>query len=119
MQLTVLSINHQTAPLAVRERVAFPAENLAIAMRELMVASGADEAAILSTCNRTELYTRAGDGEAMIAWLARAGAGDGTRVAALRSPDQEAPEARAEDSARSSIDAGRPAAVRRRNHRAA
>ena len=73
MQLTVLSINHQTASLAVRERVAFPVENLAAAMRELMAASGADEAAILSTCNRTELYTRAGNGDAMIAWLARAG----------------------------------------------
>ena len=73
MQLFVLSINHQTAPLAVRERVAFPAENLGIAVRELMTAVDADEAAILSTCNRTEVYTRAGNAQALIEWLARAG----------------------------------------------
>ena len=73
MQLFVLSINHQTAPVAVRERVAFPAENLGSAVRELMAASAADEAAILSTCNRTEVYARAGNLRAMVEWLARAG----------------------------------------------
>ena len=69
----ILGINHQTAPVAVRERVAFPAEALGAALREVTVACDVDEAAILSTCNRTEVYSKAGDEGALIEWLARAG----------------------------------------------
>jgi len=56
MHLTVLGINHRTAPVEVRGQVAFPPESLPRALGELMALDGVHEAAILSTCNRTELY---------------------------------------------------------------
>jgi len=58
MRLVTLGINHTTAPIALRERVAFPAEHIIDAVRQLRSeASGAvTETAILSTCNRTEIY---------------------------------------------------------------
>src|SRR5207244_6415974 len=55
MSLYALGLNHQTAPLAVRERVVFHVERLREALDE-MKRGLAQEAAILSTCNRTELY---------------------------------------------------------------
>ncbi len=55
MQVFALGLNHTTAPLALRERVAFTAESLGTALTELWRSRPAEEAAILSTCNRTEL----------------------------------------------------------------
>src|SRR5436305_618027 len=70
MSLYTLGLNHQTAPLAVRERVVFHVERLREALAELKRGL-ASEAAILSTCNRTELYV-AGDEPVMLAqWLER------------------------------------------------
>ena len=56
MYLTVLGINHRTAPVEVRGQVAFPPEQLARALAELTALDGIHEAAIVSTCNRTEIY---------------------------------------------------------------
>lgn len=58
MQLLTFGLNHHSAPLALRERIAFPAEQLKPALRHLRKALSmfAPEAAILSTCNRTEVY---------------------------------------------------------------
>jgi glutamyl-tRNA reductase len=56
MALVALGLNHQTAPVALRERVAFPADATSPALVELLAEPGVREAAILSTCNRTELY---------------------------------------------------------------
>ena len=56
MALIALGINHLTAPVALRERVAFPAGDTPPALAELTSQAGVREAAILSTCNRTELY---------------------------------------------------------------
>lgn len=56
MYLTVLGINHRTAPVEVRGQVAFPPEQLARALAELTALDGIHEAAIVSTCNRTEVY---------------------------------------------------------------
>ncbi|MHB8166703.1 MAG: glutamyl-tRNA reductase, partial [Sulfuricella sp.] len=55
MQLFTLGINHQTAPLAVREQVAFHAETLEQALLDLVGHRPVKEVAILSTCNRTEI----------------------------------------------------------------
>ena len=49
-------LNHTTAPLEVREKVAFGEDALSAALSELTGDSAIDEAAILSTCNRTEIY---------------------------------------------------------------
>jgi glutamyl-tRNA reductase len=56
MPLYTLGINHTTAPVGVRERVVFSGELTQKALQELIKLAGVDEAAILSTCNRTELY---------------------------------------------------------------
>jgi len=70
MSLYALGLNHQTAPLAVRERVVFHVERLAEALGELK-GKLAKEAAILSTCNRTELYVAGEEPAAIAHWLAR------------------------------------------------
>jgi glutamyl-tRNA reductase len=64
-----LGINHHSAPLAIRERVAFPAEKLHQALADLAGHQAVREAAILSTCNRTEIYCAAETPEAVIEWL--------------------------------------------------
>ncbi|MEO8839432.1 MAG: glutamyl-tRNA reductase, partial [Herbaspirillum sp.] len=63
MHLLAVGLNHTTAPVALRERVAFPADRIGhavVAARSWFGRDGNsslhDEAAILSTCNRTELY---------------------------------------------------------------
>jgi len=70
MTLYALGLNHQTAPLPIRERVAFHVERLRDALGELTRMRRANEAAILSTCNRTELYFSAEQPGDAAAWLA-------------------------------------------------
>ena len=59
MSIILLGINHKTAPIELRERVAIPREGLAEAARSLTDISGVSEAIILSTCNRVEILTAA------------------------------------------------------------
>ncbi|MEZ5658907.1 MAG: glutamyl-tRNA reductase [Burkholderiaceae bacterium] len=61
MQIVTLGLNHNSAPLSVRERVAFAGEKLHEAITELTggLREAVPEAAILSTCNRTEIYCAA------------------------------------------------------------
>ena len=66
MSLYTLGLNHQTAPLEIRERVVFHVERLREALSEVTRA----EAAILSTCNRTELYLATGEPHAAATWFA-------------------------------------------------
>ncbi len=56
-QLVLLGINHTTAPVEIRERIAIPAGRLADATRTLLHQPGIHEGLILSTCNRVELLT--------------------------------------------------------------
>jgi glutamyl-tRNA reductase len=69
MSLYTLGLNHTTAPLEVRERVAFTPDALTDALRDLTGARRVKEAAILSTCNRTEVYFHGGNPEAVARWL--------------------------------------------------
>ncbi|MFO7639896.1 MAG: glutamyl-tRNA reductase [Candidatus Competibacteraceae bacterium] len=71
MSLLALGLNHWTAPVGVRERVAFTPERLYPALRDLRDRGGVREAAILSTCNRTELYCglREADSRQVAQWL--------------------------------------------------
>jgi len=55
IQLTALSVNHRTAPIEVREQVWLSDDEIRQALRELKQ-EGFSECAILSTCNRTEIY---------------------------------------------------------------
>ncbi|HMG03795.1 MAG TPA: glutamyl-tRNA reductase [Edaphobacter sp.] len=61
-QLVLIGINHTTAPIEVRERLAIPAGRLADATRTLVHQPGIREGLILSTCNRVELLTLQEDG---------------------------------------------------------
>ncbi len=56
MPLIALGLNHLTAPVALREQVAIDGDATAPALADLAAQPGIDEAMILSTCNRTELY---------------------------------------------------------------
>ena len=70
MQLFTFGINHQTAPLAVREQMAFNAETMEPALHDLVEQGEAKEATILSTCNRTEVYCSTQAPERIVNWLA-------------------------------------------------
>lgn len=73
MQVFALGLNHVTAPLAVREQVAFDVVGLPKALHDLLRGNAVREAAILSTCNRTELYCAAESADAVAPvshWLA-------------------------------------------------
>jgi len=69
MSLYALGLNHATAPLDVRERVAFAPEGLGHALRDLLARPAVKEAAILSTCNRTELYVHGPEPRPVVEWL--------------------------------------------------
>jgi len=70
MELFTFGLNHQTAPLHVRERVVFNAERLVQALRDLADRRRVKEAAIISTCNRTEVYCNTEDPSVAVSWLA-------------------------------------------------
>lgn len=71
MGLLALGINHRTAPIELRERIAFAPNSLLDALGQAMNCSSLNELAILSTCNRTELYcaTSRQDSGEVLAWL--------------------------------------------------
>jgi len=71
MTFLALGLNHQTAPLELREKVAFSPESMPAALSDLARQPGVNEALILSTCNRTELYVEIEPGAETVAqhWL--------------------------------------------------
>ena len=73
MPLIALGLNHLTAPVSLREQVAFDGDAAAAALDELSREPGVEEALILSTCNRTELYVGVHQGAERAAqlWLER------------------------------------------------
>ena len=72
MAFNILGINHKTAPVALREKVAFSEERLLAALRTLRQQAGVAEAVILSTCNRTEVYwAGSASGAELSRWLER------------------------------------------------
>ena len=73
MPLIALGLNHLTAPVSLREQVAFDEDAAGTALLELAREPGVEEALILSTCNRTELYVGVATGAEGIpqAWLSR------------------------------------------------
>jgi glutamyl-tRNA reductase len=80
MPLFAIGLNHRTAPLEVRERVAFPLESQRPALESLKAHTGAEEITLVSTCNRTEIYLRANTadaGERTSKWLAQKAESEG------------------------------------------
>ncbi|MEQ1544248.1 glutamyl-tRNA reductase [Methyloglobulus sp.] len=72
MTLLAVGINYNTAPVAIRERLSFPADTLFTSLKELRQVREISEAAILSTCNRTEFYctTTTANEQFLIDWVA-------------------------------------------------
>ncbi len=73
MTFITIGINYTTAPVAIRERLAFPLEVLQLALQDLVSIKEINEAAILSTCNRTEFYciTQSDNQNLLIDWIAQ------------------------------------------------
>jgi glutamyl-tRNA reductase len=62
MRLQILGLNHNTAPVEIREQVVFAGDEVGRAVARLTDLDGVDEAVLLSTCNRTEFYVITSDG---------------------------------------------------------
>ena len=61
MSLAVVGISHRTAPVEVRERLAYSRAEVPSVLTRLRESGTSDEAVLISTCNRTELYVAAGE----------------------------------------------------------
>ena len=78
MPVSILGINHKTAPISVREKLAFSPDTISSALAELKDEAQIDEVAIISTCNRMEIVYRctqtskrpAQENSAVLTWLA-------------------------------------------------
>ncbi len=71
MRLQILGLNHNTAPVEIREQVVFAGPDISAALKTVAALDGIDEVVLLSTCNRTEFYvvgSYAGY-EALSSWL--------------------------------------------------
>ncbi|MFI4962372.1 MAG: glutamyl-tRNA reductase [Legionellales bacterium] len=71
MVFTACGLNHKTAPLSLREKIASAPANHEFLLNSLVALPEVTEAAILSTCNRTEIYCDATDPQVLSHWMAR------------------------------------------------
>lgn len=66
MELIVIGLNHKTAPIDIRERLAFPEDRIETALHQVKSVPSLKENMILSTCNRVEIYATARETEKAI-----------------------------------------------------
>ncbi len=69
MPLFTCGINHQTTPIAIRERLAFNSEQIKAILNDLCRMEAVNEAVLLSTCNRTEIYMHGPKPESAQVWF--------------------------------------------------
>ena len=69
MNLNIIGLNHKTAPLGLREKLVFPADQISHALLDLK-SNKVSQVAILSTCNRTEIYFNGQKKQIVYQWLA-------------------------------------------------
>ncbi len=71
MKILGIGINHKTAPVEIRGKVAFQPEQFTLALRELQSFARLQEVALISTCNRTEIYAIGDnlDTSVLVNWL--------------------------------------------------
>ncbi len=71
MRLQILGLNHNTAPVEIREQVVFAGADISAALDKVAALDGIEEVVLLSTCNRTEFYVvgSVSGCEALTAWL--------------------------------------------------
>ena len=73
MSINVIGLNHKTASIKIREKLIFNSENIPLALKKIRKIDGVNEALILSTCNRTEIYTENSvDNKKVLDWLREA-----------------------------------------------
>jgi glutamyl-tRNA reductase len=91
MSFQILGLNHNTAPVEIRELVIYQGDDVGRALNELVRLQGIDEAVILSTCNRTEFYLESDDAgvAAVESWLKGDQSLSGDAEAALFSLNSE------------------------------
>jgi glutamyl-tRNA reductase len=63
LDVVVLGVSHRTAPVALREKLAIPPEQMDATLLELKTLPGVREIALLNTCNRVELYAVTSDAD--------------------------------------------------------
>jgi glutamyl-tRNA reductase len=71
MSILVLGLNHKTASIGLREQLYFALENLPLYLQDLLNLGIAEEAVLLSTCNRSELYCKANHLEPVYDWFCK------------------------------------------------
>jgi glutamyl-tRNA reductase len=71
MPIFACGIHHKTAPIALREKILFAQEKLSLYLYDLLTQENIQEAVILSTCNRSELYCITDDIEKVMSWFCR------------------------------------------------
>lgn len=72
MQLTVLGLNHKSAPVDIREQIAYEGDTLHAVLKQLISLDTVDEAVVVSTCNRSEFYCWSNsteDASSLTVWL--------------------------------------------------
>ena len=70
MAINVLGVNHKSAPIKIREKLAFGKDSIPRALSEIKKIEGVNEVVLISTCNRTEIYTESNsDNSKIIQWL--------------------------------------------------
>ena len=57
MAINVLGVNHKSAPIKIREKIAIGKDSIPRALSEIKKIEGVNEVVLISTCNRTEIYT--------------------------------------------------------------
>ncbi|CAI3161551.1 Glutamyl-tRNA reductase [Acinetobacter calcoaceticus] len=72
MSFFALGVNHQTASVELREKIAFNAERLSRLLAEQNHHQSLKDLVVVSTCNRTEVYAMAENAESLLKWLADA-----------------------------------------------
>lgn len=70
MKFFALGVNHHTASVELRERIAFNAERLSLLLSEQKDTTNLSDLVVVSTCNRTEIYAIADSAEILLNWLA-------------------------------------------------
>ena len=72
MAINVLGVNHKTAPINIREKLVFDKDSIPRALTDIRKIQGVNEVVLISTCNRTEIYTEStSDNTEIIKWLNR------------------------------------------------
>jgi glutamyl-tRNA reductase len=71
MPIIVCGLNYKSAPIALREKVIFPLEKLGVYLSDLATQENIQDAVLLSTCNRSEIYCDASSAEQIVAWFCR------------------------------------------------